>query len=67
VETLESDKTTMQQLGKDSGTAAAILVVQSTPALREIPAENIFDRLIVDSDPVKAAERVFSKLGCKAH
>jgi hypothetical protein len=65
-ETLESDETTMQQLGNDSGAAAAILVANSTPALREIPAEKFFDGLIVDSDPVKAAERVFSKLGCKA-
>jgi hypothetical protein len=61
-EGLEQAKNALQVFRQNNGEASVVLVSDATQTPQEIPVEQIFDGLILDTNPVRAAERAFEAL-----
>jgi hypothetical protein len=59
---LEEDKAKVAAFKQKTGATGFILVANESPVSRNIPDESVFDGLIMDSDPIRAAERAYAAL-----
>lgn len=59
---LKESKNDFQDFRRRVGEASVVVVSDVTRAPREIPKDEIFDGLILDTDPIQAAERAFKTL-----
>jgi hypothetical protein len=65
---LEEDKSKVATFKQKTGAAGFVLVSNGSPASRGIPEESLFDDLIMESDPMRAAARAFAALtGSEPH
>jgi hypothetical protein len=59
---LEEDKAKVAAFKQKTGATGFILVANESPVSRNIPDESVFDGLIMDTDPIRAAERAYAAL-----
>ena len=62
VDGLNTDEQKLEHFKQGVGAAGAVLVANQTPVARGIPADRVFSGLIMESDPIKAAERAYAEL-----